>query len=138
MINIITVLFLLYEAYEDIRWQSVSAVSLFLFGVAGLLLNLVEGMPIAELYGGVLVGLVMIGISVISKGGIGLGDGVLFVALGLCVGGTTSLLVVLRAMALASLAAVVLIFVKGGIRETKISFVPLVFLSYLEVMLAET
>jgi leader peptidase (prepilin peptidase)/N-methyltransferase len=79
---------------------------------------------------GTLVGICAIGISIISDGQIGRGDGYVIASLGLVLGFRGSLVVVcISSMVMCIIAVIMLIFKKGN-RKTKLPFIPALFAGY--------
>jgi leader peptidase (prepilin peptidase)/N-methyltransferase len=83
---------------------------------------------------GTLVGICAIGISIISDGQIGRGDGFVIAALGLALGFIGSLTVVCIASLIMCAAAVVMIILKKGNKKTRLPFIPALFAGYIIFM----
>ena len=87
--------------------------------------------------GGLALGLGAVGFSFISNEQIGMGDGVIIACLGLLLGFRNVLIVVCMASFFMALLSVVILILKMGNRNTKLPFVPAIFLSYCVCMVAQ-
>jgi leader peptidase (prepilin peptidase)/N-methyltransferase len=79
---------------------------------------------------GTLVGICVLGISIISDGQIGKGDGYMIAALGLVLGFRGSLVVVCMSSMIMCVIAVVMLILKKGDKKTKLPFIPALFAGY--------
>jgi leader peptidase (prepilin peptidase)/N-methyltransferase len=79
---------------------------------------------------GTLVGICALGVSLLSDGQIGRGDGFVIASLGLVLGFRGSLTVVCIASMIMCIVAVVLLILKKGNRKTKIPYIPALFAGY--------
>lgn len=88
------------------------------------------GFGVADAAGGLAVGLCAIGISVATREQIGKGDGIVIAAIGIALGARKCLLVVFMASFMMCVAAIfVLVLGKGG-RQTRLPFLPAIFTGY--------
>ena len=84
--------------------------------------------------GGSLIGFIIMGISILTKGGIGLGDGGLLCVMGLYVGFYKNLEIFLLALLMASICGIVLLLIKKADRKTELPFVPFLTIAYIIVV----
>lgn len=127
---------LLWAALEDIRKQQLTRVVVLLLGilgVAGILIG--KEQDIWSIVCGAAIGIGTMGISMMSDGQIGIGDGMVLTALGLLLGGRQTLILLCIASCLMALVSIVLLIMRKGNRHTRLPFVPAIWGGYLAVML---
>lgn len=134
LINLIVMIFLLFETYEDIKFHSISLNSLVCFGVTGIIVDLFYDINI-EIFCGFIIGTGIILLSIIFNGTVGLGDGMLFIILGIYLGGRCFKLFI-HSLFIASVVSVIMLL-SGKNHRYEIPFVPCVLIAYMEVMLFE-
>lgn len=122
---------LMVAGIVDIRKKQVSRGQLLiLLLVCCAVIPLKKEFGIIDALGGLTIGLCAIGVSVATREQIGKGDGIVIAAVGIALGTRKCLLVVFTASFMMSLAAIfVLIFKKGG-RQTRLPFLPAIFVGY--------
>lgn len=135
MNNVIVFMMLIYEAYQDLKRRSISLRSLLLFGIVGIAANIVCKTGYEEMLLGVFTGVAVIFVSLLSKGALGIGDGGLFLVIGLYLGGWKNLEVLLVSMVFAAMASLVLLLFFREKGWKQLPFVPFVLAAYVEVML---
>ena len=77
---------------EDIKHKKLTIICILMFGVGGMILHLFT--PICSIYSilwGMLLGCAMILVSIITRGSVGMGDGILLVVTGVYLGGSGNL-----------------------------------------------
>ena len=74
--------FLGINSWKDIRTREVSLLSIGVFGIVGMIRACFLGTVSVDLVWNVCMGAAVIGLSIISKGAVGMGDGLLFLSLG--------------------------------------------------------
>jgi len=74
--------FLGINSWKDIRTREVSLLSIGVFGIVGMVRACFLGNVSMDLVWNVCMGIAVIGLSIISKGAVGMGDGLLFLSLG--------------------------------------------------------
>jgi leader peptidase (prepilin peptidase)/N-methyltransferase len=79
---------------------------------------------------GTLVGICILGISMLSGEQLGRGDGYVVAAIGLVVGFRGCLVVVCIASVIMSFIAVIMLVMKKGNKKTKLPFIPAIFAGY--------
>ena len=136
---------LLWNSVQDMKRKALcnwglllgAGVIVFLFitdcfcsgAIADLLLS--EGGAPWERLLGVLPGIVVLGLSVVLRGGIGKGDGYLLCISGLALGAEQNTALIFYGLFLAGVTAAVLLGLKRVNRNTKIPFVPFLFAGFL-------
>lgn len=86
---------------------------------------------ILDTLGGLAIGLSIIGLSIISKEQIGRGDGMVIAAVGIAFGARRCFLVLSTASFVMCMIAVGVLLLKKGARQTRLAFLPAVFVGYL-------
>lgn len=132
VITVIISIFLGRCTWTDIKRKEISIVYLLVFGLAGMVCVLFRSqMHILEAFAGMGLGLVLMGISKITKGGIGLGDGGVLCVTGLYLGFGENLEIFFMGLLFAALASTYLIVVKKIGRKTQIPFIPFLTAGFL-------
>ncbi|MBQ8559791.1 MAG: prepilin peptidase [Tyzzerella sp.] len=126
---------LIAAGYKDWKTKQISLRMLLLLGIAVVILRIavVEDTIVSTL-GGVLIGILLLGISKITGESIGYGDSWLIILLGIYLGGKILLVVVLGACVYAGLFSLLLCLKKGWNRKYTIPFVPFLAVAYLGVV----
>lgn len=89
-----------------------------------------------EFGGGVLIGLCAIGLSMVSGGQIGRGDGFVIAAIGLIAGFRKCLFAVCMASIIMTFVSVIILMLRKGNRHTRLPFIPALFAGYVMCMAA--
>ncbi|MEG0961343.1 MAG: type IV prepilin peptidase [Lachnospiraceae bacterium] len=123
-------------AVEDYRKKEMTLTYLLLFGIAGLLLHLCN--PICSIFSilwGMLLGAGMILISMLSRGNVGLGDGILLIITGIYLGGNENLELLCIGLALAGCWSLGLLFFGKKGKKDKIAFAPFLLIAYVTMLM---
>lgn len=119
-------------AAQDIRKKEISVRIMLLLGV--LCLTGCLFLPQKNLWsmaGGVAAGLCMIGISLLSQGQIGMGDGIVITLLGALLGGRGCLVMLCTASCIMAVVSIGVLLCKKGGRQTTLPFVPALLGGYI-------
>ena len=73
--------FLAWNSWRDIRKHEISLTLTFVFGIGGLVLFWQNHESFWAIVGSASIGLGMMGVSILTRGGVGMGDGLLLLAL---------------------------------------------------------
>lgn len=124
-------IFLGVNSWTDIRKREISLIFTGIFAIAGIIWRLsgkgvsVEILPVAG------VGLLFAGISVITKGALGMGDCLVLLALGTVMDmGDFFLMLLVAVFSSAVYSGILLVILKKN-RNTEIPFVPFLLMGYL-------
>lgn len=121
-------------AIEDFRSKQIPVVPVLGCGILGVIFHLIyQTRTIGEIIGGLLIGCVLYGISVCTKGKIGKGDGILFMVTGVYLGFWLNLLLLWLSCVIAGVVGVAIVLFRKKGRHYQIPFVPFVLIS--EVLL---
>ena len=112
MIRMILVgLFLALNTICDVRTKKIPIVLLVCFGMAGIIINIfLPEYTVKEIAFGAVIGVALWGISYVTSGQIGNGDGLLFVVTGLFIGGINNFALLFWSTAFCAITAGVLLF----------------------------
>ncbi|MCI9526736.1 MAG: hypothetical protein HFH37_07450 [Lachnospiraceae bacterium] len=116
---------------EDVKYRRLTVIYILMFGIVGVILHMFA--PVCSIYSilwGMLLGIVLILISIATRGSLGLGDGILLVVTGVYLGGYGNLQLFLYGLLLSALCSLGLLVLKRKKRKDEIAFVPFLLLSY--------
>ena len=136
--NALLFIILMITSIQDLRKKKVS---LSLLGVSFLstlvTLGLQEGMlfNMNHLWGSC-IGICLCLISILTRGAIGWGDGLVFVIIGFGLGFSHTLNILFVSLFLSALFSIGLVVIKKVSKKTTIPFIPFVFLGFMGVMLS--
>ncbi len=126
---------LLYSAFTAIRSSYISGAARALFAVlGGLCGTFTEELSVFEVLMGTVPGLVMVIISLITRGALGMGDGLLICVTGLYLGFEMNIGVLLTALFMSAAFSAVL-FLKKRNLKMEYPFVPFLFAAYVMLVL---
>ncbi|HEX3076805.1 MAG TPA: prepilin peptidase [Lachnospiraceae bacterium] len=135
LLNIFTILFLMTLAVIDMKERKIPCVVLSIsFLIALLSTVLVKHGITTEQLCGMTIGFLFILISFVTRGQLGLGDGITVVITGVVIGFWDNLLMVLYALFAAGITAIILIVFKRSNRKERIPFLPFLLLGYIVVL----
>lgn len=132
ILSVIVSVALLIETISDIRTKTVSVTRLlvyFLLAVAGNIIFYYQ--TVSSMIGGIIVGVIVLIYGIITKEGIGYGDGLVFMCLGAAIGLSNSIRVLFLSLMMAIFAGGVFLLVKHKDIKTQIPFVPCILCSFL-------
>lgn len=136
-IAIIMGMLLFAAAAVDIKSKSISRgfiAAIMLTGLAGAFAR--ENFGMIEAFCGLLIGICAVGISMISKGQIGKGDGLVIMAMGLMLGFRECLGAVCSASVIMALVSIIVLIWRNGDRNTRLPFIPALLAGYVICFLA--
>ena len=123
--------FLGINSWTDIRRREISLCSVGIFMALGILYECLYLRKLPTVLPGLLPGMVMAGISKVTKEALGMGDALLMMPLGIFMGLEATFNVLFTALLLAALWAGGLFLIKKRKREYEFPFVPFLLLGYL-------
>ncbi len=123
------------HSIEDIRQKKIT-ISITLFsGMIGIFLHLFFwNQSIYTMLLGMLPGIGLLGLSRLTKGKIGMGDGLVFMLTGLYLGLSENLLLMCISFFLAGIWGILLLVVGHCGKNERMPFVPFLFLGYILMM----
>ncbi len=116
---------------EDLRHKRLTIVYILMFGIGGVILHLFA--PVCSIYSilcGMLLGIAMILVSLITRGNVGIGDGMLLLVTGVYLGGYGNLQLLMTGLLLSALWALGLLAFKKKKGKDEIAFAPFLLLAY--------
>ena len=118
-------------AYQDYREKKVNLFILLISGAAGTLAQAIAGQYTAgNLIAGIGVGVAVCLFSGVTRGKIGMGDGLVIVLCGIFLGFERNIMLCMAAIYLAGAAALLLFLMKKRGRNYRMPFVPFLWVSY--------
>ena len=123
-------------AIVDLKKKQVSNV-LLLIASGIVIINYVIFRPVTvmALIGGILIGIILLGISYITRQKIGAGDGLLVMILGAYLGFEGIGVMLLYALTLSAIWSGLLLMIKKVNRHYTIAFIPFIFIGYIGVLI---
>lgn len=138
MIDGIVLCILLFEGLSDIRYRSVSGIRILVFGVLGILINIFWCyQTLWSIVGGVVVGLILLVYAFFTRGAVGIGDGIMFVCLGIYLGTSRNIKLLFLSLVVAAVVGIVMVIVKKKSIKSQIPFVPCILLAYTAMLIME-
>lgn len=123
--------FLAWNSWRDIRKHEISLTLTFVFGIGGLVLFWQNHESFWAIVGSASIGLGMMGMSILTRGGVGMGDGLLLLALSGFLSAEELLMILLLGLFLCAVWGAVLLLLRKKERHTEIPFIPFLSLGYL-------
>lgn len=128
-------LLLLATGIVDIRTRQIGIKQLLLLLlVCCAVIPFKEDFNLLDTAGGASIGLCAVGVSVATREQIGKGDGIVIAAMGIALGARECLCMVFAASFVMCMAAIVVLLMKKGSRQTRLPFLPALFVGYLLCM----
>lgn len=130
VVEVCILVFLGLNAWMDIRNKEISLVSAGVFAVIGVLFSVQKGGGGWQMLLSTGTGVMFLGLSILTRGAIGMGDGWLIAALGTVLSVQELLYTVCTGMFLAAGCALILLAVFHRKRDAEIPFVPFLLAGY--------
>lgn len=125
-------IFLLIEGFRDFRKRKISVLSVLIFAVLGIVLEIPEGITVwKEITAGIMVGAVVLGLAKITEGKIGVGDGWVLIVTGLFLGFRGNLFLFMAALFASAVVSIVLLLCGKADKKTQLPFVSFLFIGYM-------
>lgn len=119
------------HSIEDIRQKKITVMITLFSGIIGILLHIwFQNRSIYEMLSGVLAGVCILLFGRLTNGGIGAGDGILFMLTGLYLGLPENITLMLLSFTLAGVYGLCQVVIKNKSQNEKIPFAPFLFLGY--------
>lgn len=130
--HIVSILYLYLNSLSDIRYKKISIWLSLVFGGVGVIINLIfKQYSVQSIILAISIGALVVFLSKITRGAIGLGDGIVIMVLGVYTGVTNNLSAVLYGFLISAILAIVLLGLKRVKRKDSLPFVPCLFIGYL-------
>lgn len=131
MQSVLVLILLVVCAVEDLKRKEVTVTYILVFGIIGVLLHLFyPNCSVYSMLWGLLLGIAVMTVSVLSGGSIGMGDGILMTVTGVYLGGYQNLELFFIGVFLAGIWSLGLLVFKKKKRKEKIAFMPFLLVAY--------
>lgn len=138
LVNGVVALILTVESISDIKSQSIALPRLVIYMVFSLLGNLIfRYQSFVSLVGGIVVGVMFLGFGLLTKEGVGYGDGAMFMCLGAVLGLYENLRLLMYSLLVASVVGGLYALVRRKGMKIQIPFIPCVLVTFLIIWLVE-
>lgn len=125
--TIIVIIFLVISSVYDVKFKRLPMWLMWSFACfGGIFAIFVPICTLGEIIKGVLIGVLLIVVSLVTRGQIGFGDGLLFVVLGIFIGGNDNLNLLMLSLLLCAAAAGMLFVTKQLKGKDRLPFAPFV------------
>lgn len=124
-------IFLGINSWKDLRTREVSLLTICVFGAVGVVRACFIGGIDMEWVGNVSLGSAVIILSICSKGAVGIGDGLLLLALGTVLSFRQLLAVFLTGLLCCSFWGILLLLLPRGKKTVELPFVPFLLVGYI-------
>ncbi len=121
---VITGIFLLLCTWQDMKRRKIPVVLAAVYGLAGMLVDIVWGYPLLLCIKGILPGMGLLLLGKATGEQVGYGDGIALLAMGLFLTGEEIMGILLTGIFLCAAAAVALSFAGKIKRKTRLPFLP--------------
>lgn len=119
------------SSWLDIKRKEISTIVLVIFGLIGIILLFSKrNLTYLSVFGGILVGIIVLILSYITRGDIGIGDGLILIVTGIFLGGYKNFELLLGALALSAIFSCLLLFINKNMKQ-EIPFIPFLLIEYL-------
>lgn len=124
-------IYLLIVSITDLRARKISKTVTFLC-LLGIIISFImeRKMPGILSLSGIAVGLFLVGLSIITKGAIGIGDGIVFCMTGFSLGFVDNFSLLCMSLLGGGIVSIFLIVFKKAGRKDRIPFVPFICIAY--------
>lgn len=127
--NISLLLMLIPNTILDFKYKKVWMALILPFFLEGIILLALKMTTVEMFVSGLLMGILFIVISYLTKGSIGMGDGYIICVIGCLAGGYRTIVIVTAAMFISAIVAIVLMVIFKWGRKRTIPFVPFLLLA---------
>ena len=136
VVNGIVAAVLTVESISDIKTKSISLARLVCYMIVALALNIImRYQSFISLFGGIVVGVIFLGFGILTKEGIGYGDGAIFICLGAVLGLYDILRLLMYSLMLAAIVGGIYALVRKKNLKVRIPFIPCVLITYVVMTL---
>lgn len=118
-------------SWQDLKRKELAVQLLLGFGVIGVFLHVYfRELSLGQMLGGMILGLLVMLLAVVTKGHLGLGDGILLLITGIFLGFWRNLELILGAAILAGVVSAYLLVIKKVDKNYEIPFAPFILVMY--------
>ncbi len=121
---------------QDIKKKQIKTTVVVIFSILAVIIHMFTNeLTITNMLLGAIPGVVLMGLSFLTRGKIGLGDGVVVAASGLFLGLQKNIELFLTGLILCGLWALALVVIRKKKRDYAIPFVPFLLAAYMEMLI---
>lgn len=125
-------------AFEDLRKRQVRVIEIIIFGILGVIINILyKSHSFTSIAGGVMIGCMVLLFSYLSKEKIGKGDGLLIIVSGLYLGFRGTLTLLWISSFLAAIIGTIIVKKYKTNKDIELPFVPFLLIGYLLIISIE-
>lgn len=136
MFKIILFLWLLVCSIQDIMKQEISLIIILIGFVFLFIISIIQGkLLIWDRIGGLALGVMLLLLNKVTRGQIGIGDGLVLCITGISLGFYINSILLIYGLLCAAIFSIIYMFVKKVSRKKTIPFIPFIFLVFLGVLL---
>lgn len=132
--DIIVIISLIISSIQDFKYKKISLWIISFSALLLLVLSIFKKSGLITIIGGVIVGIIVISISIITRSKIGIGDGIVLIMTGIVLGFWRNLELFMYALSIAALISILLLILKKVKKKDSLPFVPFILISYLIVL----
>lgn len=134
--KIILFLWLLICSIQDIMKQEISLIIILVGFILLFTISIIHGkLLIWDRIGGLALGVILLLLNKVTRGQIGIGDGLILCITGISLGFYINSLLLIYGLLCASIFSIIYMFVKKVSRKKTIPFIPFIFIVFLGVLL---
>lgn len=136
VLQCVLLIWLFLCSWQDIKRQQISLALILVGFVLLLAISIYQNeISLWERLGGTSLGLVVIGLNKITRGQIGMGDGLILSITGVTLGLYLNSMIVFNSLFIAGFFSIIFLIIKRVNRKTTIPFLPFVFIATIGVVL---
>lgn len=123
----------------DIKEKKVYSLPCFIFMMAGIILeSMIKQKGILNISSGILPGVLIYIAGIMTGGGIGKGDAIIFIVIGVFMGLKKSLILLVCSLIFINIIGLFILIFRKGNMKTKIPFVPFILISFITLVCTNT
>ncbi|MDF2473797.1 MAG: peptidase prepilin type [Anaerocolumna sp.] len=132
----LTLVWLILCSYQDVKRKQINTMLILIGAVVILAASFLQGdLDLMERLLGLTPGIILLLLSYITRGQIGIGDGLIICGIGICFGLLETVVLLAYGLFGSAIFAVIILCIHKADRKKTIPFVPFILLGYMGVML---
>ncbi len=135
MEHMATLALLAFSSFKDLKTKTVNIYITLLFSIWGIVCHMLFGrLSLLDIFGGICVGLMVLGASFLTGDAIGKGDALVIMSTGTLLGGYDTMVLVFIALFLCGIHAFFLLVFKNTGKKQEIPFAPFLLVAFVVYM----
>lgn len=127
---------LVFCTIEDVRKKRILLGPVFILGIVGLILHLYyRNISVCNMLAGCLIGVILLLVSKLTGGKIGIGDGLILIVTGIYLGYEDNVMLFMYGLLFCGIWSLPLLVLKKKKGSDEVPFVPFLLLAYLKMLL---